>query len=216
MRRIHWLGFSLMALVAVPASAEDEGYRVLTFSVPATVTARFIDNDSLSPPPAVGSSFLMTGIVVFSNPIVPISRVGGFVLNADQDGFYDYEIYGAPLISFQSGFSGDGGSRVPPVFTFLDGKLNRIDFSNSTGDGLFFFDLFSLGADVSYKYGDIDEQGNEEGAGYAASLDYASSTFGGYPLAAVPEPATWALMVSGFGLVGGALRRRTRIVTTAA
>lgn len=26
--------------------------------------------------------------------------------------------------------------------------------------------------------------------------------------AAIPEPASWALMIAGFGLVGGALRRR--------
>ena len=28
------------------------------------------------------------------------------------------------------------------------------------------------------------------------------------PLAAVPEPAAWSLMVGGFGLIGGAMRRR--------
>ena len=27
----------------------------------------------------------------------------------------------------------------------------------------------------------------------------------------VPEPASWALMIAGFGLVGGALRRRTAV-----
>jgi len=27
----------------------------------------------------------------------------------------------------------------------------------------------------------------------------------------VPEPATWAMMVGGFGMIGGALRRRVRI-----
>jgi hypothetical protein len=28
---------------------------------------------------------------------------------------------------------------------------------------------------------------------------------------AVPEPATWAMMVMGFGLVGGAMRRRRKV-----
>ena len=31
---------------------------------------------------------------------------------------------------------------------------------------------------------------------------------GGFSYTAVPEPATWAMMVGGFGLVGGAMRRR--------
>ena len=32
----------------------------------------------------------------------------------------------------------------------------------------------------------------------------------GLGVAAVPEPATWAMLIAGFGLVGGAMRRRTR------
>lgn len=40
-----------------------------------------------------------------------------------------------------------------------------------------------------------------------------SESLGGYvdniTLSAVPEPASWAMMISGFGLVGGAMRRRT-------
>ncbi len=28
------------------------------------------------------------------------------------------------------------------------------------------------------------------------------------PTSAVPEPATWAMMIAGFGVVGGAVRRR--------
>lgn len=32
----------------------------------------------------------------------------------------------------------------------------------------------------------------------------------------VPEPATWALMIGGFGLVGGAMRRRSRMATAIA
>jgi len=32
---------------------------------------------------------------------------------------------------------------------------------------------------------------------------------------AVPEPATWAMMIAGFGLVGGAMRRRSTKVAYA-
>lgn len=34
--------------------------------------------------------------------------------------------------------------------------------------------------------------------------------FGGTAVNAVPEPATWAMMIGGFGLLGAASRRRTR------
>ena len=33
-------------------------------------------------------------------------------------------------------------------------------------------------------------------------------------IAAVPEPATWAMMIGGFGLVGGTLRRRSKVAST--
>lgn len=35
-------------------------------------------------------------------------------------------------------------------------------------------------------------------------------TIGGSATPAVPEPATWAMMIAGFGAVGGAMRRRSR------
>jgi hypothetical protein len=43
-----------------------------------------------------------------------------------------------------------------------------------------------------------------------ASLDYVLAN----PLAAVPEPATWAMMIVGFGLVGAGMRRRARVTIT--
>lgn len=36
-------------------------------------------------------------------------------------------------------------------------------------------------------------------------------TFGDAAVAAVPEPASWAMMIAGFGLAGAALRRRERV-----
>lgn len=60
-------------------------------------------------------------------------------------------------------------------------------------------------------------------AGIARSIDFGGTanqtgfdniTFGSAtPGNAIPEPATWAMMIGGFGLVGGAMRRRaSRIV----
>jgi hypothetical protein len=55
-------------------------------------------------------------------------------------------------------------------------------------------------------------------AGTAFSVDFGGSAdqvaFAGITLGSqtpggtVPEPATWAMMIGGFGMVGGAMRRR--------
>ncbi len=60
---------------------------------------------------------------------------------------------------------------------------------------------------------------------FAGSLTGGTVTFSANPLDeivaptisyAVPEPATWAMMIAGFGLAGAALRRRTAIPDQAA
>jgi hypothetical protein len=41
------------------------------------------------------------------------------------------------------------------------------------------------------------------------------SILDGVSMAAVPEPASWAMMIAGFGLVGGAIRRRRPMLSSA-
>ena len=57
------------------------------------------------------------------------------------------------------------------------------------------------------------------GMGAITSAQFASTSnsfeFDNIGVAAVPEPATWAMMILGFGLVGGALRRRSAQAKTA-
>lgn len=48
---------------------------------------------------------------------------------------------------------------------------------------------------------------NDNTGTYAVTANYT-----GAPVAGVPEPATWALLIGGFGFVGGALRRRTAML----
>ena len=56
-----------------------------------------------------------------------------------------------------------------------------------------------------------------DGTGFAnASANIRSVVFTFPGAGGVPEPASWALMISGFGLVGGALRRRAKVQTAIA
>jgi hypothetical protein len=53
----------------------------------------------------------------------------------------------------------------------------------------------------------------------ATSLAWITYTYDqaiGPPAGGVPEPATWAMLVSGFGLCGMVMRRRSRVVTVTA
>ena len=46
--------------------------------------------------------------------------------------------------------------------------------------------------------------------GFNVGIDNIDYTFEGAVAGAVPEPATWAMMISGFGLVGASMRRSRR------
>lgn len=46
---------------------------------------------------------------------------------------------------------------------------------------------------------------------YGGDNYFAISEFQGFVNTGVPEPAAWALMLGGFGMVGGALRRRAKV-----
>ncbi len=91
-----------------------------------------------------------------------------------------------------------GGDSGGPQF--IDGRLAAV-----TSYGL------SFGAD----FGDIDEDLNSswgEFSGYVPTYihrDFLLASF-------VPEPATWAMMIVGLGMIGGSLRRRRPDARTAA
>jgi hypothetical protein len=81
--------------------------------------------------------------------------------------------------------------------------LSNIDFTRplsydfAVGDqplgGFYWFTNNSVGAETEFAVG---------------QFDYANVTV---TAGAVPEPATWAMMIGGMGAVGGAMRRRRRV-----
>jgi hypothetical protein len=78
----------------------------------------------------------------------------------------------------------------------------------SLGDnGSIAFNLTSLlsGAGLYLYIGEVGDNGEVAGS----NIDVRSD-----PVSRVPEPATWAMFIGGFGLVGAALRRQGRVSTT--
>ena len=119
-----------------------------------------------------------------------------------------------------------GLSFAPTGFAGLSGALLVGNFSDEDG----FINAYSL-SDGSYlgKLQDTSQNpinipylweilpGNAGNGGAANQLYFAAGIgdelhglFGSF--AFVPEPSTWAMMITGFGLVGSAMRRRTRTV----
>ncbi|HEU4968768.1 PEPxxWA-CTERM sorting domain-containing protein [Sphingomonas sp.] len=97
---------------------------------------------------------------------------------------------------------------IPSSSNGIDVLLDGVSIFNITGDG---------GAGTNWM-----EQTLSFSVGSGAELTFAatgtSDSLGGYlddiSLAPVPEPATWALLIAGFGIVGAAARRRGRTAVT--
>ena len=82
---------------------------------------------------------------------------------------------------------------------YTDSSRNMDGFDHS--DILFANGKATIGVEDLYGGGDRDFND------VVFSVSNVSST---RPIAAVPEPATWAMMISGFGAVGAGLRRNRR------
>jgi len=100
-----------------------------------------------------------------------------------------------------------GGQTFTPALNsvsavrFLDGAFNDITFSQTIGTSPDRYALMMSGVYAFY-YNDLQ------------SVAYGTITSAPATTTAVPEAATWAMMLAGFGFIGGALRRRRRTSVT--
>lgn len=75
------------------------------------------------------------------------------------------------------------------------------------GNGLSFTTASNISANL-FITNDTSYRVNTQGAGLLTGLVTAKATVAATP--AVPEPATWGMMLIGFGMIGSAMRRKQR------
>jgi len=123
-------------------------------------------------------------------PSVRIFSIGGDsnLGSADTINIYNSSVQNATTLVDSVSYSGTtrGISRNRPV-----------DVTGSVGNDQF------VDSALGDAYGSTYAPGTPADLGNPGSFPFAQSP-------AVPEPATWAMMIAGFGLVGSALRRRVR------
>jgi hypothetical protein len=112
--------------------------------------------------------------------------------------------------SFDNTFTFDVGS-LPgtaggTISSIRVSSLTDIDFTSVTLNGED-FDIDSTGT-VEFRHITLPVSAGLQTINVKGTSGGNASYDGVISFAPVPEPATWAMMVGGFGLVGGAMRRR--------
>lgn len=148
-----------------------------------------------------------------------------FTLSGDTDDITD--VGGAftldPLDSATFDIAGAGSGTFSIATRLGQNTGNNVIFFSLAGNGgsdLFDFDI-GFNQDLSVEFGplpnvapvfalnqftDIATSGGLLGFDVADNVQFSSTLVGG----AVPEPATWAFMIFGFGAIGGAMRRQRK------
>lgn len=147
-------------------------------------------------------SFTAYAFEAFSGPLpAPTDPLTGVIrVTYDADADQDPTDVGLDVVSLN--FAG-----VPAQFSVYSSLGTSLYFGSglTTGGG------FAVGAPGSFGV-IIDDLGGTPVLGYAQYVTDAGNYYtfkGDVTVAGVPEPATWALLIAGFGLAGAGLRRRS-------
>lgn len=91
-------------------------------------------------------------------------------------------------------------------------NINPYDVLNHSGGDMGLSSYGDHGLNLAYMIGDLSA-GSSVTLTYAYAVGERISDTGGptLPGDVIPEPATWGMMILGFGLVGGAMRRQRRL-----
>ena len=184
----------------------------------ATVSFGYIGADRTAPTIISGQGQLIRitdGVGSFS--FLPPSLIGQLTPQSGTFGLADlasFTLDTSTVFTFSevkpSGFPSNGffnyGLADLTAFsaTFVNGALTALSFDTNA--------LSPISTDGNGDFGLQSFRVTGLGPGSASTFngDFQLLTSGQIEIAAVPEPATWALMIIGFGMVGGAVRARRR------
>lgn len=202
----------ILAATAAMLMTTTANAAVITFttpiSVPNTTSGVYVNlvTGLSGTSPATGWDFNPWGStangLVFFWPSTPANSSGG-VASATTGPFLD--LAAGSVVSSASIFSTASGAASSAAFKTTGTHIIGVRFFNEATSA------------INYGYVTMSTTGT---TGFPATIlgwSYentgAAITVGG-AAAAVPEPATWGLMIAGFGMVGFSLRRRSSVKTT--
>ena len=142
-------------------------------------------------------------------PVVELSGVGTAVryqvtrFTVGTTGSYSFLMTGTNPVNWDT-FLGLHANAFNPIAPLTNGIIYNDDFPSI---GLSGFNA-TLTSGVSYFAIATGFENIDFGAYSLAINGPGTITIGGGQGGAVPEPATWAMMLAGFGIVGGVMRRR--------
>ena len=210
-----------VALAALPAQAAilvDNSVDVLSIP-PGFNASNFATSQNFLVRFTLASAATITGASIYSSNSATVIGNGVVIKFRNNDGGPTSSNF-ATLNSSLSLINADGASSNPSIR-----QLYASFTPLALAAGTYWFGMSGSGSDFGWEidFGNAigtpawQLRGDNLQFAFGPNVAFGYRLYDGAPLGgAVPEPQSWALLMAGFGLMGGALRLRRRAVATVA